>query len=121
MTNQYFSELKIANPLINELCNALGLDLDVEYYNHPDREKERLLAERKAQFERGVALANEYLGKRFWVKTDLFQEIEKRFVGKGEAVISYWLRNKIVSEGFAVFGTKKQERKEIVFLGDCPY
>jgi hypothetical protein len=174
MTIQSFQELLKAQPLIGELADALGLELDNEYYVSHNR------------YETATKLAKKYFAKgsrdRQSVLADLHLEFPK--VGAAEAVITYWIRskiikeisnglyervrseteisnlkglfetifvrtgllsknefitilvhlgfegkheleyairNKIVSTGFAVFGTNRQERKEIVFLGTCPF
>src|SRR5574343_684248 len=115
MTEQDFNQVLNQNPKIAEFCKAFGLVRDAEYYEHPDREKER----KQAQYDRGVILAKKYLGSCFMRKSDLLQSLEKEFPEKSQVVLNYWLHYKIANICFATFGTKKQITEEIIFLSNC--
>lgn len=181
MTTEAFNKIKLLNPMIGELCEKLDLDLDLEYYNHPDRVREAkhkkaidlakdvflkipylpkdlvyhtLLLQYKEDgvnailkywidskivendsdgylilnsaiaketIEKKTLFANEFLGKIGYIPKDDLGKVFESLGLNAEKEIAYWLKNKIVNIGYAVFGTSRQTRKEIVFLSDCPF
>lgn len=66
-------------------------------------------------------LAKQVLEKSYLTKTDLLVVLKTIKIPDAENEVSFWLKNKIVNTGYAYFGTTRQVRQEIIFIGDCPF
>lgn len=116
MTPNLFAELQAKYPLVKQLIGALDLELDNDYYSHPDRRKEKAISLAKTLLENGFLKKDEVLGR---LKKMFPDTADKKDFDK--AILDFWLKNKIVNTGYAYFGTARQVRQEIIFIGDCPF